>query len=545
MKCRKLGNYNTVLSNINSRARFLAASAAGLLLVAACAQAPEQKIAVDSFNVNAAEETLSSGLRIISRRYIDNVPLSSVAEEGLRGMQAIDPALGITRDGPRLRLTHDGDVVGVYPAPPAKDTEAWGKLTARMILAARDASRDMRQASTERIYEAVFDGALSELDIFSRYAGRDEASKNRSRRDGFGGIGIRFKLHDRVPVISRVLLHTPAAKAGLKIGDAITHIDGEPVAASGTRNLKMIARRLRGTEGSEIIVTIKRTGLKQALSFLMTRGHIVPETVVTRVVKGVMVSRIKRFNRSTAADLARDLQFNRNALGDSLKGIVLDLRGNPGGLLKQSVKVADLFLTQGDILSTKGRHPSSFQSYEAGGRDLADGLPLVVLVDGKTASAAEIVASALQDRGRAVVVGTASYGKGSVQTVQHLPNDGELTLTWSRFITPSGYTLHGLGVYPSICTSGVYAVETIMNRAIARSTDVALTMASWRRTAYNATSARHRLRASCAAESRYARKKTGDVDLNVAFRLMDKPRQYAHARLLAIEPAASTAELAR
>ena len=141
-------------------------------------------------------------------------------------------------------------------------------------------------------------------------------------------------------------------------------------------------------------------------------------------------------------------------MGASPKGLVLDLRGNPGGLLKQSIEVADLFLTQGQIVRTHGRHPDSEQRYEAGGEDIAHGLPLVVLVDGKSASAAEIIAAALQDHGRAVVIGTSSFGKGTVQTVIRLPNDGEITLTWSRLVTPSGYVLHGLGVMPDIFTSG-------------------------------------------------------------------------------------------
>ena len=150
---------------------------------------------------------------------------------------------------------------------------------------------------------------------------------------------------------------------------------------------------------------------------------------------------------------------------------MLDLRGNPGGLLKQSIKVADLLLTQGKIISTRGRHADSIHNYEAGGHDLAFGLPVLVLVDGKSASAAEIVAAALQDRDRAVVIGTSSFGKGSVQTVIRLPNDGEITLTWSKLVAPSGYLLHGLGVRPAICTSGgvqesvvliIVAIESVM-----------------------------------------------------------------------------------
>lgn len=537
----ELRNISSAFSNAKGHARFLSIVAVGLLVVSACTQTPERRADTDKFNVHAAEEIFVSGLAIIADKYIDNTAASSVAEEGLKGLQAIDPALNVTRRGPALHLTHAGNIVGTYPAPPTNDAAQWGKLIARMTLAAREVSHDMHEASSERIFEAVFDGALSELDIFSRYAGKEEAVKNRSRRDGFGGIGIRFKLHEKSPVITRILVNTPASSAGLKVGDIITHIDGDTLAEKRTR-LTNVAKRLRGAEGSDVIVTVQRAGIDLPLNFFMSRAHVVPETVTTHVKQGILTLRIKRFNRSTAAHVARDLRFHHNALGEQLKGVVLDLRGNPGGLLKQSVTVADLFLTQGEILQTKGRHAGSQQHYEAGGKDLADGLPLVVLIDGKSASAAEIVASALQDRGRAVVIGTTSFGKGSVQTVQHLPNDGELTLTWSRFVTPSGYTLHGLGVYPAVCTSGSSDVERILRRAGARTPDVAVIMASWRESHFGAVTERAKLRASCRAESRSATKK-GDTDMAVARRLIAQPHQYAQAHLLTKMPAMSTAEL--
>src|SRR5262249_52074259 len=148
------------------------------------------------------------------------------------------------------------------------------------------------------------------------------------------------------------------------------------------------------------------------------------------------------FNHQTTQNLADQILAARRAMGTGLRGVVLDLRGNPGGLLDQSVAVADLFMTDGPIVSTKGRNPDSVQFYRAAPDDILAGLPIVVLVNGGSASAAEIVAAALQDSGRAVVVGSASYGKGTVQTVLRLPNDGELTLTWAKLISPAGYTLH-------------------------------------------------------------------------------------------------------
>lgn len=538
MKRAKLGNFNKDFSNI--RERLPALGLAVLLSIGACAQAPEERAHTDPFNVFAAQETYTAAFRHIADKHIKRVTVAALAEEGLRGFQTLDPAFSVVRKGDRVQLLHDGQSVGSYGTPSADDAKAWGKLAARMTLAARSVSDDLRAANTERLYEAVFDGALSPLDIFSRYAGRVEAKKNRGRREGFGGIGIRFKITDKRPVLSRILPGSPAAKAGLKKGDMITHIDGTPL-VHGRPRLSLISKQLRGPENSNVVLTVQR-GDVLVLNFFLTRAHIVPETVFSKVKDGVMVARIARFNNNTASDLAHDLALYRNALGARLKGVVLDLRGNPGGLLKQSVKVADLFLTQGRVLETRGRHPSSLQAYEAGDDDLSGGLPLVVLIDGKSASASEIVASALQDRGRAVVVGTSSYGKGSVQTVLRLPNDGELTLTWSRFITPSGYTLHGLGVYPTVCTSGDGDVTALLSRATVDSARTALTMASWRRTAFEDKEQRQSLRAVCPAKT-HDKKGFTTRDLAVATRLIGQPRTYAQARLLSAEPAAATAEL--
>lgn len=521
----------------------LLAAGTGAMFLAACAAAPQHTVQIpgDNFNVYAAEETFVAGFGVIATKYIDEVSVGAVVLEGLKGIQSIDPALAVERDGAQLRLSSAGKNVAAFDAPDDRDAPAWGHVAAQIMASARIESPDMREAPAEKIYEAVFDGTLSNLDIFSRYAGRDEATRNRSRRDGYGGVGIRYKLDGSVPVITAVQPDSPAGAAGLQAGDRITHIDGTAVGEHGIKPAA-VSSYLRGTENSDVIVTIARDGQAQNVSFLITRTHVVPESVDTRIVEGVMVSRISRFNRNTPTDLARDLKAHREALGPRLKGVVLDLRGNPGGLLKQSVKVADLFLAQGDILDTRGRHPASLQHYSAGGRDFTGGLPLVVLIDGKSASAAEIVASALQDRGRAAIVGTTSYGKGSVQTVQRLPNDGELTVTWSRFITPTGYTLHGLGVFPTVCTNGLNDPGAALDRAIQRSTETGQTLRSWRHSAYGETNQRAALRAVCPPESRGAAK-TGDVDLAVAVKLIEHPRDYEHALLLAIEPPASTAAL--
>jgi carboxyl-terminal processing protease len=197
----------------------------------------------------------------------------------------------------------------------------------------------------------------------------------------------------------------------------------------------------------------------------VTRALVVPQTVEYHIEQNVGYVRVSNFNQGTARSLREKLKLARRQLGDHLLGYVLDLRGNPGGLLDQGVEVADLFVREGQILTTHGRHPDSHQVFDAASDDLADGLPVVVLLDGGSASASEIVAAALQDAERAVLVGSNTFGKGTVQTVLRLPNEGELTLTWANFLAPSGYGLNSLGVMPNLCTSGdVASIDDVLAR---------------------------------------------------------------------------------
>jgi carboxyl-terminal processing protease len=235
------------------------------------------------------------------------------------------------------------------------------------------------------------------------------------------------------------------------------------------------------------------------------------------------VIRVAGFNKRTAQDLERvvvGLPWNG---ASPIKGIVLDLRSNPGGLLDQAVAVADAFLRKGTIVSTHGRHPESIQRFSATGRDLANGMPIVVLVNGRSASAAEIVAAALQDRGRAVVVGSNSYGKGTVQNITRLPNDGELILTWSRFHAPSGYALDALGILPNICTSTLAEIATPDLRdkvliAIGKATNL---LAMWRTLSDFDEPRRTGLRKEC-----LKRAERPEIDFKIAHEILENRRLY-------------------
>ncbi len=464
----------------------------------------------------------AAGYASITEKYIEAVPVATLAMEGMRGLGVIDPAFTVRRSEDVVVLAASERTIARFPAPADDDVEGWAALTAKVLAAGRRTSKELRTASDEKVYEAVFDGVLSSLDIYSRYAGAEEAKRNREKRDGFDGIGIRIRMEAGVARVSRVIPDTPAADAGLRKGDHITHVDGVSVRDFERHD---VVRRLRGPSHSRVAVTVRREGVAGPLAFEMERRHIVLPTVTERRHHGIVFLTVTSFNQRTASNVAAKLTKALDGMEGSPKGLVLDLRGNPGGLLKQSIDVADLFLTQGQIVRAHGRHPESEQRYEAGGEDMAHGLPLVVLVDGKSASAAEIIAAALQDHGRAVVIGTSSFGKGTVQTVIRLPNDGEITLTWSRLVTPSGYMLHGLGVMPAICTSGAAGnVRKLIAAVFGRKIKIAAARARWQAAGVGEKKQRRDLRAACPAERR--RK---SLEIEVAHRLLSDRELYGRA----------------
>lgn len=485
---------------------------AAALVVGACATG-ERAATTAAFPKFAAEEVFSVGLSSIAAKYIEPVSVKGLVLDGLRGLGAIDPSLTVAEADGVVTLASAGVVVASRPTPEGEDARGWSRLAVDLSLAGREHSTELRAVSVEKVYEAVFDGALSNLDIFSRYAGPEEARRNRARRDGYGGIGVRFRLADGDVRITEVTPDSPAAHAGIRKNDRLTHVGTVPLSNLSNEE---ILHQLRGPVQSKIDITIQRDGVAGALTFTLERAHIVPPTVSVYHRDGIIYAKIKSFNQDTAHSLEAKLRRMRGELGRNFRGVVLDLRGNPGGLLKQAIKVTDLFLAQGRILTTAGRHPDSLQHYEAGGPDVIDGAPLAILIDGKSASAAEIVAAALQDRDRAVVIGTTSYGKGTVQTVIRLPNDGEITLTWSRFVAPSGYTLHGLGVRPAICTSGrdkddaKTVATTLTERA-----HTAATLVAWRQVGIHDDTQRQELRSTCPAETHQEA-----IDLEVADRLI-------------------------
>ena len=265
-------------------------------------------------------------------------------------------------------------------------------------------------------------------------------------RGEFGGLGIEVTMESGLVKVVSPIDDTPAYRAGMEPGDLITHLDN--VAVQGL-SLADAVEKMRGRVNTDIVLTVRRTG-RDPFDVTITRAVIKIQSVRSRTEGNIGYVRITSFSEQTAAGLQRAIKRLREKLSKKAQGIVLDLRNNPGGLLDQSVKVADTFLERGEIVSTRSRRTDDAQRFNAKPGDLAQGLPVVVLINSGSASASEIVAGALQDHRRAIVMGTKSFGKGSVQTIIPLPGHGAIRLTTAHYYTPSGRSIQAKGIDPDI-----------------------------------------------------------------------------------------------
>ena len=311
-------------------------------------------------------------------------------------------------------------------------------------------SQYVEEVDEAELIEAAINGMLTSLDPHSSYLSPKAAADMRVQTRGeFGGLGIEVTQQDGFVKVVSPIDGTPAEAAGIEAGDFITHVDGETVLGL---TLNQAVEMMRGPVGSEIIITVVREGEDEPFDVSIIRDTIKLTAVRSRVEGSSVVLRITTFNDQTYPNLSDGIAKQVEELGgiDNVNGFVLDLRNNPGGLLSQAIRVSDAFLEKGEIVSTRGRDPQDGDRYNASPDDLAEGKPIVVLINGGSASASEIVAGALQDHRRAVVVGTRSFGKGSVQTVMPLGGDGAMRLTTARYYTPSGRSIQALGVSPDI-----------------------------------------------------------------------------------------------
>lgn len=308
----------------------------------------------------------------------------------------------------------------------------------------------VEEVDTDLLIEAAINGMLTSLDPHSSYLpAKDFSDMQVETRGEFGGLGIEVTQEEGFVKVVSPMDDTPASKAGIQAGDFITHVDGQSVLGL---TLDDAVEKMRGPVGSEIVITVVREGVEEPFDVSIIRDTIKLTAVRGRTVGDVVVLRITTFNDQTSPGLEEALKKGVADLGgmDKVNGFVLDLRNNPGGLLTEAIAVSDAFLEKGEIVSTRGRNPQDGERVNATPGDMAEGKPIVLLINGGSASASEIVAGALQDHRRAIVVGTRSFGKGSVQTVIPLEDGGAMRLTTARYYTPSGRSIQALGVAPDI-----------------------------------------------------------------------------------------------
>ena len=304
------------------------------------------------------------------------------------------------------------------------------------------------EVSSKELIEAAINGMLTHLDPHSSYLNEDGlADMNVQTKGEFGGLGIEVTMENGFIKVVSPIDDTPAFKAGIKAGDFITHLDGKAVLGM---SLQEAVDMMRGKVGTPIELTIRREGEAKALKFKVTREIIVIKSVKSEIMGDIVYVRISSFNNNSDSGVKDAINTAKTKLGSRMRGIVLDLRNNPGGLLNQAISVSDLFLDEGEIVSTRGRHDSDTKRDLATPGDITDGLPIVILINGGSASASEIVSGALQDHRRAVLMGTKSFGKGSVQTIIQIPEHGALRLTTARYYTPSGRSIQATGIEPDV-----------------------------------------------------------------------------------------------
>jgi len=311
----------------------------------------------------------------------------------------------------------------------------------------------VEEVTDEQLIEAAIQGMLASLDPHSSYMSPDSFGEMQVQTKGeFGGLGIEVTMEDGYVKVVSPIDDTPAFRAGIQAGDIVVQLDGEQVLGL---SLGDAVEKMRGPVGTDIVLTVVREGAEEPIDITITRDIITIQSVRWRLEDKIGYVRITSFNEQTEDGLIRAIDSMKADLGDRLQGIVLDLRNNPGGLLDQAIAVSDVFLDKGEIVSTRGRRPDSTQRYNARPGDMVAGLPVVVLINGGSASASEIVAGALQDHHRAIILGSKSFGKGSVQTIIPLPGQGAMRLTTARYYTPSGTSIQAKGIVPDIAVTQV------------------------------------------------------------------------------------------
>ena len=339
-------------------------------------------------------------------------------------------------------------IPGAAAVRAAAESDTYKQLDALMDVFERVRADYVDKTDDKKLIEGAINGMLASLDPHSSYLDARDFQNMRQTTDGeYGGLGLTVTTDDGAVKVVAPTDDTPAARAGIKSGDYITHLDGELIYGA---TLQDAVDKMRGAPGTTIKLTVVREGATKPLDFVLKREVIQIRPVKFETRGNVGVIRISTFNKQTGDATRAAVASIEKKLGTGLAGYIVDLRSNPGGLLDQAIDVSDVFLDKGEIVSQRGRTKNDIQRYYAKSGDLTNGKPIVVIVDEGSASAAEIVAGALQDQRRAIVLGQRSFGKGSVQTLIPLSQDTALRLTTARYFTPSGRSVQEAGIEPDV-----------------------------------------------------------------------------------------------
>ncbi len=403
------------------------------------------------FDASTAASVWSAALSYIAPRALAPLSIPQMTLWGLNGLAALDPDLSTTRQGNQIQLFGPSNMLLSVTAPAATDAAGWGRTAAAIAAAAYAASPALQQGGTQGVITSFFDELFNHFDPYSRYEPPLQAAQDQLMITGIAGTGVTFARQGSNVVIASIAADSPAENAGLTAGMVVQKIDGTTASPYQTAAL---TQKMSGIYGTPTTLTVQDPGNPGSFQDItLTRGFIPENTVFPEAAPpGLVALKISAFNKGTSEQFSTALAAAMAQLPIP-HGLIIDLRGNRGGILRQAVLVADSLLPSGQIVQAAGRDTDADQSFSAEGADLTGGARIVVLVDGQTASAAEILAAALSDNRRALVVGSETLGKGLVQTLTSLPDGGELFVTWSRVLAPRGWPLQTLGVLPNVCTS--------------------------------------------------------------------------------------------
>ncbi|WP_139016914.1 S41 family peptidase [Commensalibacter intestini] len=409
-------------------------------------QPPPEK----DFDQSSYVNVIATALTFLQPRTLDEHSIKQLCLWGLNGLNAIDPSLSVKEEKGLLNLYKVQNIIYSTPLPTTPDNiKLWSQSVVTIWSNAWKNSTTIQSVGAQGIVQAFFDELFDHLDPYSRYVAPSSATTDRDTRDGGeASAGISVIKQGNFFIISSINPNGPSWETGIATGQRLYAVDGKRTAK---QSIDTVSKWLRGKEGSPLTLTVGSSTRKRTKVIRIKREAVPPATVFAFTSDNIVMLKVTAFSTDTAEEIS---QYLDQATQDmKIKGLIIDLRGNRGGVLQQAITSAALLLDNGIAATTQGRYDDANHIWAVQGGDLTKGIPIVILVDGHTASAAEILTAALSDHKRAVVIGSTTLGKGLVQTIAQLPDNGELFVTWSRVLAPLGWPLQGLGVMPQICTS--------------------------------------------------------------------------------------------